>query len=202
LAPNRILQLIMSRSDQSLSAARTTPPRRRGRPPKFDRPAQMVALTLPEDVIEGLRRIDNDLAWAIVTLFQKEKGRHGHDAKPEPDAELAKIAERRSLIVINRFVFKDLPGVHMVPLAGHRAFLALEPGKGMSDLELAVVDRLESQDAGPAERTALHGLRLQLRQWRRDPEIRFHTRAIIIVERVKPRRGRGARKPATTNIGV
>ena len=42
----------------------TTAPRR-GRPPKFGRPAQLVTLTLPEDVISWLSTIDPDLGWAI-----------------------------------------------------------------------------------------------------------------------------------------
>jgi hypothetical protein len=31
-----------------------------------------VALTAPEEVVAGLRRIDADLAWAVVRLFEKE----------------------------------------------------------------------------------------------------------------------------------
>ena len=44
--------------------------RKRGRPPKFGRPGQVVALTLPEEVVAGLRRIDPDVAWAVVRLYE------------------------------------------------------------------------------------------------------------------------------------
>src|SRR5205814_914451 len=39
---------------------------KRGRPPKFGRPSRLVALTLPTQVIRGLRKLHPDLAWAIV----------------------------------------------------------------------------------------------------------------------------------------
>jgi len=99
-------------------------------------------------------------------------------------AELVRIAERRSLIVVNRSEFSRLPGVTIVPVSASRAFLALAPGLGMSDLELVVSDRLEDDALDERERKALTRLRAQLRRWRRDRSLRFHTRAIIEVEQV------------------
>src|SRR5712671_4678996 len=94
----------------------------RGRPPKFGRPARVVALTLPDERVARRRPATH----------------------PERTvAELVRIADRRSLIVVNRAEFTRLPGVTMVPVSSTRAFLALEPGFGMSELELAVSDRLE-----------------------------------------------------------
>lgn len=172
-------------------------PRKRGRPPKFGRPSEVVALTLPKEVIEGLRRVHSDLAWAIVTLFEKQPPRRASPVRRQPDAELASIADQRFLIVVNRAVFKSLPGVQIVPLDGHRAFLALEPGSGMADLELAVVDRLDNAAVPRRERRALKGLRARLREWRLDPALRLHPRAIIVVERTGRRRLPG-RAPATS----
>ena len=117
--------------------------RGRGRPSKFGRPSQVVALTLPDDVVHGLRRVHSDLGWAIVKLL--EGGPHATPAQEwegQPDVTLAAVADRRSLIVINRDVIRNLPGVSIIPLGGSRAFLALDVGHGMSDLELAVIDRL------------------------------------------------------------
>jgi len=162
---------------------------KRGRPPKFGRPSQVVALTLPEDVVRGLRKVHKDLAWAIVTLFEKRVPRATDDQ--QPDAELVTIADRRSLIVVNRSVFKSLPGIHIIPLDGNRAFLALDSDRGMADLELAVIDRLDDPSVDSRERRALSGLRSQLRNWRLDDALRFHTRAIIVVERLNTRRRRG-----------
>ena len=158
--------------------------KKRGRPSKFGRPGRVVALTLPEDVIDRLRRVHRDLGWAIVKLLDKDSrpaSRRGDDA--QPDVELVAVADRQSLIVVNREVIKNLPGVNIIPLTGNRAFLALDIDRGMSDLELAVIDRVGEPTLERRERRALEKLRAQLTAWRRDPRMRFHTRAIIVVER-------------------
>jgi hypothetical protein len=102
---------------------------------------------------------------------------------------LVKVADRRSLIVVNRAVVKKLPGINIIPLHGNRAFLALDVGRGMADLEVAVIDRLENPSVSARERTALAGLRTQLKRWRHNRALRFHSRAIIVVEEqpVRPR---------------
>lgn len=158
--------------------------RKRGRPSKFGRPSRLVAATLPEEVIRGLRRVHPDLAWAIVSLFEnREPLTAGTDYA---GAELVDIGGRESLIVIDRSTLKRLPGVDIVPLAENRAFLALEPGCGMSDLETAVIHGLDQATPGEPGRGALLRFRKQLQAWRRDESLRFHTRAIIVVERVRP----------------
>jgi hypothetical protein len=165
---------------------------KRGRPSKFGRSSQVVALTLPDDVVRGLRKIDADAGWAIVTLFEKSPARASSASVAQPDVELVTIADRRSLIVVNRAVFRHLRGVNIVPLHGNRAFLALEAGRGMADLELAVLDSLDDPLVELSERTALKKLRAQLRTWRQDRMLRFHTRSIIVVERMSAR-GRHAK---------
>lgn len=162
--------------------------RKRGRPPKFGRPSEVVALTLPEEVVRGLRRLHPDLAWAVVTLVEDKLPRRAVRMAVQPDAELVTIADRQSLIVVNSGVFKRLSGISIIPLSGTRAFLALEPGHGMADLELAVLDRLEDPASDPRERRALRSLRGLLHRWRHDRALRFHTRAIIVVEQVHARR--------------
>jgi len=78
---------------------------KRGRPLTFGRPGQVVALTLPEEVVAGLERIDGDIAWAVVRLYERE-ARRTTAAHPERAvAELVCIADRRSLIVVNRAEF-------------------------------------------------------------------------------------------------
>ncbi len=95
---------------------------------------------------------------------------------------------------------RNLPGVNIIPLGGNRAFLALDIDRGMSDLELAVSDRLGDPAIDRRERRALAGLRAHLTTWRRDHELQFHTRAIIVVERLVKtpmgRDGSGARRGA------
>jgi hypothetical protein len=165
--------------------------RKRGRPPKFGRPSEVVALTLPEEVVSGLRDLHPDLAWAVVRLFEDKRPRNGARAvAPQPDAELVRIGGRQSLIVVHVGVFKKLPGISIIPLSGTRAFLALEPGRGMADLELAVLDRIDDPTSDGRERRALKSLRALLLRWRHDQALRFHTRAIIVVERVHERAAR------------
>jgi hypothetical protein len=158
-------------------------PAKRGRPPKFDRPSQFVALTLPDEVVRGLRKINPDLGWAIVTMFEKRSASMVAHPRKIDDVELVRIAERLLLIVVNRAVVKRLPGISIVPLDGERAFLALAPNHGMPDLELAVIDRIQDPSCGGQERKILTSLSTRLRTWRRDSNLRFHSRAIIVVER-------------------
>jgi hypothetical protein len=154
-----------------------------GRPHKFGRPAQLVAVTLPDEIVLGLRRLDPDLAWAIVKIFEKQS-KSQKAGRPLPDAaELVAVGGGRSLIVVSRDVFQELPGVDLIPLDGQRAFLALQPGRGRADLELAVIDRLDMAAVDHAERKALKRLQARLRQWRRDQNLRCETRAIIVIER-------------------
>jgi hypothetical protein len=141
-----------------------------------------VALTLPEATIRGLKKLHPDLAWAVVTLFEKRTAVDKR-ALQSNAAELVGIAQRQFLIVVNSALLRRLPGVDIIPLSGNRAFLALEPGRGMADLELAVRDRLEALKVKGPEHRALHNLRTMLAAWRRDRKLRVHTRAIIVLER-------------------
>jgi len=163
--------------------------RKRGRPPKFGQPSQVVALTLPQNVVAGLRRIHEDIAWAIVRLFEQEPRRPAPRAD-QPEAELVSAGDGQSLIAVNRRVIRQLPGVQIIPLQGTRAFLALEPPRGLADLEVAVIDRLEDRRLKGAERRAVEQLRSQLRRWRRDRALRFSTRTIIVVDRGGARAGK------------
>jgi hypothetical protein len=167
--------------------------RRRGRPSKFGRPSRVVAFTLPEDVIDRLRRVHRDLGWAIVKVMDSQSGSRPVREESPPDIELVTVADRRALIVINNPLIRHLPGVNIIPLSGTRSFLALDIDRGLSDLELAVSDRLADTDLSPQERRALTDFQSQLRAWRHAQDLRFHTRAIIVVERVGGRMKRAAR---------
>src|SRR6185503_6542140 len=130
------------------------PNRKRGRPQKFGRAAQLISLTLPADVIEWLTSIDDDLGWAIVKL-------HERAAKPRAKddvAQLVRFPGDRALILVQAALFKDMPGVSLIALADGRAFLAMETGKGVADLELFVLDRLDDTKVDAAERAALNKL--------------------------------------------
>jgi hypothetical protein len=164
---------------------------KRGRPPKFGRRGRVVAITLPEEAIRRLKRVNADLAWAIVQLLQERPRQTLQHQSQSPDSELVSVADGRSLIVVNRDVFKELPGINMIPLHGDRAFLALDRDASVADLELAVVDRMATRSVGARERSALAELRAHLRTWRRDPALRCHIRSIVVIDRAR----RGHRTP-------
>jgi hypothetical protein len=176
-------------------------PPRRGRPPKFGRPAQLVTLTLPRDVLDWLKTLHADPAWAIVKLFERSARRTLRTASM---AELAQLPGRRALILVNADALKRLPGVSVIPLADGRGFLALEAGRGVADLEIAVIDGLEAPSATPAERAALQELRARLREWRQSG-LRFESRAIILAQRgphAEPARPLTAIKPRRRARGI
>lgn len=157
------------------------PNRKRGRPQKFGRAAELVSVTLPADVIEWLSTIDDDLGWALVKLHDKAT----KTRKPDFDvAQLVRFPGDRALIQIRAELFGEMPGVSLIPLSEGRAFLALESGKGVADLELAVIDRMEGKRVPPAERTALMRLRQLLKQWRQEG-IQFDLRTIIVARGVR-----------------
>lgn len=154
---------------------------RRGRPLKFGRPAQLVTLTLPDDVMQWLKGLHPDPAWAVVKLFERARQRRADQAGARPPADLVQLPGRRALIVVQPDLFRHLPGISLIPLQDGRAFLAFDPGLGIADLELAVLDRLERAGAGP-ERDGLAAVQATLKRWRQQG-IHFKARSIVIAER-------------------
>lgn len=158
-----------------------------------------MAVTLPYDVVDGLRAVHPDLARAIVAVFEGRKPRGTTRRRPEAqeDAALLSISDRTSIIVVNRALSKGLHGINPVPLGDGRALLALEPGCGLADLEAAVTERLQLALPNAPERRFLSQLRTSIRGWRREGAYRFRSRSIIVVERRRMRRVAGqARQPA------
>jgi hypothetical protein len=153
----------------------------------------VVSLTLPDDTLQALNRVHPDTGWAIVKLLEREP-RDLLSRSRDADVELAQVAAGRSLIVVKRSAFKSLPGVNLIPLNDNYAFLALDPGRGMSDLELTVLDRLSDARIVARERVALESLRAQLSAWRRAKGLKFHSRSIIVVEHAGSRKSSGVSK--------
>lgn len=160
--------------------------RTRGRPPKFGRPAALLALTLPQDTIDRLQALDADLGWAIVKLVEGQgHAEPGTEAAEEPtDVDLVPIGTEQFLIVVRAHeAFASLPGVDLVPLGHGRAFLAFERGRSIESLELALIDRLEDDSVSLDDRARYATFREVLRGWRRDETLVFEERAIVVVHR-------------------
>src|SRR5262249_43190987 len=108
---NRAERLQMRRPQRARSA-------RRGRPPKFGRPSQLVALTLPNDVLASLRTIHHDPAWAIVRLVESRFVDRKIQRRRVPAlAELLHLPGKRRLIVVQTNVVGRLRGISTIPLA-------------------------------------------------------------------------------------
>jgi len=163
---------------------------KRGRPPKFGRPGQVVAITLPAEVVRGLRRLNPDLAWAIVQLFERSTKRKTAAQPERPDSELVSVANGRSLIVVNRDVLKELPGISVIPLHDDRAFLAFDRNASIADLELAVMERLQNRSIAARERKALMELRAHVHRWRHDSKLQCEMRSIIVLGKIAGTRRR------------
>lgn len=161
------------------------PSRKRGRPQKFGREAQLISLTLPRDVINWLGTLDDDLGWAVVKMYERATKTRSRDTSV---AQLVRFPGNRALIQVRADLFHDMPGVSLIPLNDGRAFLALDAGKGVADLELIVIDRIDDPRVGVAEREALIELRARLKEWRQEG-IRFESRAIIIAHGASARKG-------------
>ena len=163
--------------------------KQRGRPLKFGRPARLLAVTLPHDVVAALRRIHPDPAWAIVRLSEKVSKTRRHAAVPAPAPvkaaiELAQLSPRSALIVVDPRALRSAPGMSVVPVASGRAFLAFDEGRGLADLELAILEQLRDSKTPSTTRKELKLLQRQVRDWRRGHGCRFSKRSIILVERV------------------
>jgi hypothetical protein len=155
--------------------------RKRGRPQKFGRAAQLISLTVPSDVITWLEGIDDDMAWALVKVYERSTRNR---TKNVEIAELVRFPGDAALIVVKPDLFASLPGVSLIHIAEGRALLALEHGKGVADLELFVLDRLEDRKLTVVEKHALEQLRTMLKGWRQQG-IRFESRSIIVARRQK-----------------
>lgn len=167
---------------------------RRGRPPKFDRPSRLVAVTLPTDTLAHLRQIDADLARAIVTLTQAHVQGNAEPVRETPDVDLVQLTMRDALIIVNRRHVASLPGVSVLPLGDEQGFLALQADQGLADLIVAVQDRLEEDGVPAAERHALQSMKAHLKAWRQDTTLTFESRAIIVATRRRRSGPRGKGK--------
>lgn len=153
---------------------------KRGRPLKFGRPTQLLTVSVPADVVDWLKAIDPDPGWAIVTLFEKAQRRTAARGTPRT-AELVQLPGKRALILVRPDAFSGLNGVSVIPLSDGRGFLALTEGRGIADLEVAVVDKLDAPALSESQREALTEVRQLLREWRHQG-LRFESRSILVVE--------------------
>jgi len=123
---------------------------KRGRPQKFNWPARQVTLTLPDDVISRLSRVDEDMGRAVVRLAMAAR-----PAAESRGAELSTFGGRAVIVVAPTKPLERVRGVELVPLADGRALIALSEGTTEADFELGVRDLLESGSLDDADKRTL-----------------------------------------------
>jgi hypothetical protein len=92
------------------------------------------------------------------------------------------LSRRRALIVVQPEAFKRLRGVSTIPLADGRALLAFDHARGLADLEVAILDQLETTPASSGGRASLVQVRDIVRSWRRNGALSFHAKSILVAE--------------------
>ena len=77
-------------------------PGRRGRPPKYGSPSKIVAVTLPEDIVNQLLAIHEDLGWAIVRVVEQLQSRRvsgvpsARKARPAADPDQDRVERQNA----------------------------------------------------------------------------------------------------------
>jgi hypothetical protein len=159
---------------------------RRGRPRKFGRPSRAVTLTLPEDVIAALARIDDDLSRAVVRVMQPKLS----NLASGPPVELSKFGKGAVIIVKPVAALSRIPGVKLVPLPDGRTLITLRESMTVFEFELRLRDALD-QDAHlkPWERSIMATVAEILKSARRTNKITLHQRGIIVLQSFRHRSG-------------
>lgn len=166
----------------------TEPPApRRGRPRKFVTPSRAVTLTLPEDVLEALSRLDGDLGRAIVRLAQPVLG-----DRPHPPAELATFGRHSVIIVTPSRTLERRTGVDLLHLPDGRALISFDQLTTIADLELLIEDALEDRSLPALDRDVFEAIRAILRSARRSDSVALLQRNVIVLE---TRRSTARRSP-------
>jgi len=159
---------------------------RRGRPQKFGRPSRAVTLTLPEDVIAALTRIDDDLSRAVVQVMQPKLSSRA----AKPAVELSKFGKGAVIIVKPVPAMSRIPGVKLAPLPDGRTLITLRESMSVYEFELRLRDVLETnKHLEASERTIMSAVGEILRGARKTNRITLQQRGIIVLQSFRPRSG-------------
>lgn len=149
-----------------------------GRPRKFKGPSRVVTITLPEQTLADLFRIDDDRARAIVRATAM--------AIPEPDiseplVRVIEVGRDIGMITVPWCeALLEIADLSLVQITPTRYLIVISSGRPLSEIERAMVDRIGSLDPGRAvERGVLTDLLGHLRRFRRTE--RVDTAEVILV---------------------
>lgn len=158
--------------------ARASTGARRGRPRKFNRPSRAVTLTLPDDTVATLQRIDEDLSRAIVRAVQPLM-----DDLPHPAAQLTTFGGRSVILVSPSRTLRERTGVELIPFSDGRALISFDEALSISEIELRVRDALADPSFEPEDRPVFEALADILSAARREDGVSLRQRSIIVLYR-------------------
>jgi len=137
-----------------------------GRPRKFEGPTQNFYITLPTEVVQRLRMVDEHLATSIVKLTV------GTGLVQSQSVEIAEhrllpvvINARQWAMLLPNDLLRQIEGIQMIPYEGGW-LLALDPGVDLRDLELQLRDFLEVRELDPLDQEVVEQLIQQLKTTR------------------------------------
>jgi hypothetical protein len=150
-------------------------------------------MTLPEDVIDRLAAIDNDLGRAIVRLVEDQPRRRRAQLRT---AELVPYGAHAVIIVTPVRALSRLAGVELIPVGNGRALISLETPHAIPKLELDIRDALERGEVGARERRTLEEIADILRAARLSRATAVEERTVIVLQAKRARRRRLAARVA------
>jgi hypothetical protein len=156
-----------------------------GRPQKFGRPARAVTVTLPEDVVAALKRLDADVSRAIVRIALPLAA----DVTPYAPAELSKHGDTAVIVIRPVAAIERMTGVTLVPLPDGRALISLDDAMTIYEFELALRDVLDDGDIERTDVSAIRAILDILKSARQAANITLHQRRIIVLQSTRRRRG-------------
>ena len=141
-----------------------------GRPRKYAEASQPVTITLPKTTLRQLEQVDPDRGRAIVKLARDVSRDAGNGA---PLVELLEVGPGSGLVVVaTTSILRRIAFVRLVEVTAGRHLIALLPGHGIHELEVALVDILDERNAlGEADSTLVTELLELLRNFRKSDSL-------------------------------
>ena len=149
-----------------------------GRPPKFSESSSALTVTLPDRILQELETIDSDRAKAIVRCVEAVIAERPDRAK---GFEIIPISEDHGALIIGPCsALRAIPWVQLVEVNPARFLVSVPSGTGVAELEVAILDLVDTLPEEQAqEKALLTELRQQLALARRHEQM--SSRKIFLV---------------------
>ncbi|WP_170157005.1 hypothetical protein [Roseimicrobium gellanilyticum] len=133
-------------------------------------PSRAITLTLPEETLNDLLKIDRDRSQAIVKLTKSALGK---DESPRSMVEVVEMVADIGLLVVGpSALLRRIPFLHLVEVSAGRYLMALAPGNDVKSLEIAITDIVDDlPEREERERALLLELLGHLRKLRKKDRV-------------------------------